>query len=168
MLQLIHYPDKRLDMPAVPITVFGAPLHALANQLLNVMYEAPGLGITACHVGLLQQLVVIDLEKGKPQFFVNPRITWFSKETSDASEGSISMPGVIESVERPAAITYSYNDLDGTLIEAKADGFLSTCLQHEIDQLNGIFWLKRLSRLKRDRLIKKYSKRHVCAHQGCC
>ena len=168
MLQLIHYPDKRLDMLALPVTKFDEALRTLSNDLLQVMYDAPGLGITACHVGLLQQLVVIDLEKGKPQFFVNPRITSFSQGMSEANEGSISMPGVIETVRRPSSITLTYQDLYGVQIEDRADGFLSTCLQHEIDQLNGVFWLKRLSRLKRDRLVKKYGKRHVCAHEGCC
>ena len=122
------------------------------------MRAAPGVGTTAPHVGVPLRLVVLELAPGEVRTYANPQLLWASTETSRATEGSVSMPGATEEVERPAKIRLSWRDLDGTAHEAEADGFLATCHQHEIDQLDGIFWLQRLSRLKRDRVIARYGK----------
>lgn len=158
LLQTIKYPDALLWQRAAEITLFDGDLKVFADDLLETMYAASGIGITACHIGVLKRLVVIDLEKGKPQIYVNPKIIWSSPDNSKAMEGSVSMPGVTEEIERPSRIKMTYQDLSGQYQEIEANGFLATCLQHEVDQLNGIFWLDRLSRLKRERVIKRYKK----------
>lgn len=156
---IIRYPDPRLKRVADPVTVFDAGLRDLADDLLATMRAAPGLGITAPHIGIPARLVVLELTPGAVQVFVNPVITWSSPETARHSEGSVSMPGVVEEIERPARVRVSYEDLDGAYREQEADGFLAICHQHEIDQLDGIFWIDRLSRLKRDRVIARFNKR---------
>ena len=137
--------------------VFDAALRELAADLVETMRAAPGVGITAAHIGVFSRLVVIELDKG-PVVYVNPEILWASEEAMTHTEGSVSMPGITEDVTRPRKIGYRYQDLDGDWHDTTADGFLAICIQHEIDQLDGIFWLLRLSKLKRDRLIKKWEK----------
>lgn len=156
---LIIFPDPRLRMLAHPINAFDNALHSLAHDLLDTMRAAPGIGITACHIGELQRLVAIELpEQSEPAFYINPEITWSSQELMRYDEGSVSMPGVIEAIDRPAQVHLRWQDLYGAFHEDKAEGLLAICLQHEIDQLNGIFWLDRLSRLKRERVIRRYEK----------
>lgn len=159
-LSILRYPDPRLSQVCRTIEVFDAALAAFTEELLRTMRNAPGVGITAAHVGVLQRLVVLELGPGKPLIYVNPHILSSSAETLRHVEGSVSMPGVTEEVERPAAIRFGYQDLAGNPQEEDAQGFHAVCVQHEIDQLDGIFWLMRLSRLKRDRLIRKWQKRN--------
>lgn len=159
METILRYPDRRLRQPAAALEQFDDALRAQAWSLHRTMLAAQGVGITAPHVGVPQRLVVIQLDPAlPPHFYVNPVVTWASPQTARHQEGSVSMPGVTEEVERPARVTVRYQDLDGGPHEITADGFLATCLQHEIDQLDGIFWLDRLSRLKRDRVVKRYEK----------
>jgi peptide deformylase len=128
-------------------------------DLFDTMKAAPGVGITAPLVGVPLRLTVIQLESGHaPKTYVNPRILWFGDDRIRHVEGSVSMPGVTEEIERPARVRVAYQDLDGVEHEEEASGFMAVCLQHEIDQLDGIFWLDRLSRLKRDRVIRRYEK----------
>ncbi len=158
ILPILRYPDPRLRAVAEPVERFDADLRQLAADLLETMRAAPGVGITAPHVGVPLRLVVLELAPGDVRTYANPQILWASPETSRATEGSVSMPGVTEEIERPAKVRLSWRDLDGAAREAEADGFLATCHQHEIDQLDGIFWLQRLSRLKRERVIARYGK----------
>jgi peptide deformylase len=116
-------------------------------------------GITAAHVGVPMRLVVLELTPGEPLFYVNPEILEFSAETMRHMEGSVSMPGATDEVERPRKILLRYQDLQGELHEEELENFHAICMQHEVDQLDGIFWLKRLSKLRRDRLIRKWEKR---------
>lgn len=156
---IIRYPDPLLKRACAPVTVFDEALRQLAADLLDTMRAAPGVGITAAHIGVLQRVTVIELEKKDGvRTYVNPEILGFSPEKGMHMEGSVSMPGAVEEVERPTAIRFRYQDLDGTVHVEEADGFLAVCIQHEVDQLNGIFWLQHLSRLKRDRLIRKWEK----------
>jgi peptide deformylase len=156
---LIRFPDPRLREKATRVTVFDETLRSLAADLPDTMRAAPGVGIAASHIGVKLRVVVIELlPAGDARTYVNPEILWRSPEMSRHEEGSISMPGVVDDVERPARIRLRYQDLDGTEREEDADGFLAICLQHEIDQLDGVFWIQRLSRLKRDRLVKRYEK----------
>jgi peptide deformylase len=159
LLPIIRYPDPRLRQPCRAVETFDARLAELANDLAATMRAAPGIGITAAHVGLPERLTVIELDgPGSLRAYVNPVIDWFSPELQRHTEGSVSMPGVTEEVERPARIRLTYQDLSGAPRTEEADGLLSVCLQHEIDQLDGIFWIDRLSRLKRERVVKKYTK----------
>lgn len=156
---IVRYPDRRLTMPARPVTAFDAGLRELAADLLETMRAAPGVGITAPHVGVPLRLVVLELDaKMGAQTYVNPQVEWASPEMILHKEGSVSMPGVNDEVQRHARVRISYRDLDGTVHSEESDGLRAVCHQHEIDQLDGIFWIQRLSRLKRERLIKKYEK----------
>lgn len=146
-------------MKAEPVTVFDEDLRVLARDLTDTMRAAPGVGITAPHLGIMKRLVVIGLDSGQePKVYVNPRLLWASEDMIRHTEGSVSMPGVTDEIERPACVRVSYQDLDGTWQEEEAEGFMAVCLQHEIDQLDGIFWLDRLSRLRRERVMKRYEK----------
>ncbi len=155
---IVTYPDPRLRAVAQAVTVFDASLRGLADDLLDTLRAAPGVGITAPHIGVLQRLVVLELTPGLVEVYVNPAILWASEETIRHVEGSVSMPGATEEIERAARVRVGYRDLDGAKQVEEADGFRAVCHQHEIDQLDGIFWLQRLSRLKRERVIKRYEK----------
>ena len=155
---IVRFPDPRLQAIAAPVTTFDAELHTLADDLLDTMRAAPGVGITAPHIGVAQRLVLLELEPKQVRIYVNPHITWASQEKIRHTEGSVSMPGVTDEIERHAGVEIAYQDLDGRELTEKAEGFLAVCHQHEIDQLDGIFWIQRLSKLKRDRLIKRYDK----------
>jgi peptide deformylase len=139
---ILKYPHPALRSAAEPVDGFGDVLRMLVQDLLETMRAAPGIGITAPHIGVLKRIVVLELDRGQPvRFYVNPEIEWFSADTVRHEEGSVSMPGV-----------------SGEPQTEEATGLLSICLQHEIDQLDGTFWIYRLSKLKRDRLIKRYEK----------
>jgi peptide deformylase len=156
---IIRYPDPRLALPAQPVTAFDSALRDLANDLLETMHAAPGIGITAPHIGILLRVVVLDLDPvDGARTYVNPDIIWASPEMILHQEGSVSMPGVNDEINRHARVQISYQDVDGNLRTEESEGLRAVCHQHEIDQLNGLFWIKRLSRLKRERLIKRYEK----------
>lgn len=156
---IIRYPHPLLKAPCAPVTDFGEDLRGLAADLLDTMRAAPGVGITAAHIGIPQRVTVIELSRQAGVLtYVNPQIVWSSPEIVRQTEGSVSMPGATEEVSRPQAIRFRYRDLEGSEHEEEADGFLAICIQHEIDQLDGIFWLQRLSKLKRDRLVRKWEK----------
>ena len=156
---IIRYPDPRLALQAEPVTVFDGALRALANDLLETMHAAPGIGITAPHIGISLRVVVLDLDPvGGARTYVNPEITWASPDMILHQEGSVSMPGVNDEISRHARVRISYQDIDGNMQTEESEGLRAVCHQHESDQLNGLFWIKRLSRLKRERLIKRFEK----------
>lgn len=155
---IIRFPDPRLRAAAEPVTRFDADLRSLADDLLDTMRAAPGLGITASHIGVPLRLVVLELQPGEVGVYVNPAVIEASSDTIRQTEGSVSMPGITEEIERPARVTIRYRDLDGAERIEAAEGFRAVCHQHEIDQLDGIFWIDRLSRLRRDRVIARYRK----------
>jgi peptide deformylase len=156
---IVRYPDPRLAIAAQRVTEFDGALRELARDLLETMHAAPGIGITAPHIGVFLRVVVLDLGSGEAaRTYVNPEIEWASSETIMHREGSVSMPGVNDEVQRHARIRISYQDVDGNMQAEKSDGLCAVCHQHEIDQLNGQFWINRLSRLKRERLIKRFEK----------
>ena len=156
---IFRYPDRRLAIPARPVTVFDDALRELANDLRETMRAAPGIGITAPHIGIPLRVVVLELDaRDGARTYVNPVIEWASPDTILYREGSVSMPGVTAEVERPARVRVRYQDLDGAEHSEEADGLRTVCHQHEIDQLDGMFWIQRLSRLKRERLVKKFEK----------
>ena len=156
---IIRYPDPRLALPAQPVAVFDDALRDLASDLLETMHAAPGIGITAPHIGISLRVVVLDLDPiDGARTYVNPEIIWASSETILYREGSVSMPGVNDEVSRHARVRISYQDVHGNLQTEESAGLRAVCHQHEIDQLNGLFWIQRLSRLKRERLIKRFEK----------
>lgn len=156
---LLRYPDRRLAIPAHPVTAFDDGLRELAVDLLDTMRAAPGIGITAPHIGVPLRIVVLELDgKDGPQTYVNPVIEWASPEMILHREGSVSMPGVNDEVQRHARVRIGYQDLDGNTRTEESEGLRAVCHQHEIDQLDGMFWIQRLSRLKRERLVKRFEK----------
>jgi peptide deformylase len=156
---IVRYPDPRLALPAQPVTDFDGALRELAADLLETMHAAPGIGITAPHIGVSLRVVVLDLDPiDGAKNYVNPEIIWASPEMIMHQEGSVSMPGVNDDIERHAKVRISYQDVEGKAHTEESQGLRAVCHQHEIDQLNGIFWIRRLSRLKRERLIKRFDK----------
>ena len=156
---IVRYPDPRLALPAQSVTVFDGALRELAKDLLETMHAAPGIGITAPHIGVFLRVVVLDLDPIEgARTYVNPEIIWASPEMITHQEGSVSMPGVNDEIRRHARVRISYRDLDGQSQTEESAGLRAVCHQHEIDQLNGQFWIQRLSRLKRERLIKRFDK----------
>ncbi len=155
---LLRFPDPRLRVAATAVTRGDADLRELAADLLDTMRAAPGIGITAPHIGVSLRLVVLELVPGSVRTYVNPVLDSVSRETIRHVEGSVSMPGVTDEIERHARVRVRYRDLDGAEQVEEAEGLLSVCHQHEIDQLDGIFWVDRLSRLKRERLVTRFRK----------
>lgn len=159
ILTIVRFPDPRLRQKAAPVGDVDEDVRALARDLAETMHAAPGIGITAPHVGILKRLVVIQLESDRePHIYIDPEIVWASPERIRHVEGSVSMPGVTDELERHARVRVRSRALDGAEREEEAEGLMAVCLQHEIDQLDGIFWIDRLSKLKRDRLIKRFEK----------
>ena len=157
--RILRYPDPGLFRVCSAVTSFDSALCELADDLLETMRAAPGVGITAAHIGVDQRIFVLELSKEDGvRVYVNPVILESDAGTIIFNEGSVSMPGVIEEVERPKSVRLRYQDLTGASYEEEAHGFHAVCIQHEIDQLDGIFWLQRLSRLKRERLVTKWKK----------
>ena len=159
---LVILPDAQLRQMSEPIGEITDEVRTLAGDMLATMYDAPGIGLAAIQIGVPKRLVVIDLakpeEERNPLVMVNPEITWASEETRTYEEGCLSIPEYYEEVERPDRVRYRYRDLDGRTVEGEADGVLATCLQHEIDHLNGVLFIDYLSKLKRDRVVKKFQK----------
>jgi len=160
VLPILRYPDPRLRRPADPVAAFDAALRRLAGDLLETMLDAGGVGITAPHAGIARRVVVLRLGADEPALtYVNPAIVEASAETERHLEGSVSMPGVAEDVERSVRVRVRYRDLDGAERTEEAEGFRAACHQHEIDQLDGIFWLRRLTPLRRERPVKRFERR---------
>lgn len=156
---LLTYPDPRLRAVAQTVTAFDDRLAALAADLIAAVEAAPAVGLAASHIGILQRVIAVRPPEGEVlRVYVNPMIEWASAETMVNEEGSVSMPGVSAEIERPRAVRVAYSGLDGIGGVEEAKDFHAAVLQHEIDQLDGVFWIERLSRLKRERLIKRYQK----------
>lgn len=156
---LLFYPDPRLRLPAEPVAAFDTALRGAADELFEALKAASALGLTLPHLGHLRRVMIVRLEPGEPATtYVNPEIVWSSPERAPQMEGSVSMPGVTDWVERATQVRVRFQDLDGAVQEESAEGFRAACLQHEIDQLDGIFWIDRLSRLRRERAVKRYGK----------
>ena len=160
--KILTEPDPILRKKCEPLEKVDAETKKLMDDMLETMYAAPGIGLAAIQVGILKRLVVIDISKGeeekKPIFLINPQIIHQSKKTSIYEEGCLSLPGQFAEIERPAECTLKYIDYNGKEKELKADGLLATCVQHEVDHLNGILFIDYLSKLKKDMIIKKLVK----------
>ena len=160
--KILTEPDPILRKKCEPLEKVDAETKKLMDDMLETMYAAPGIGLAAVQVGILKRLVVIDIskteEKKQPIFLINPQIIRQSKKTSVYEEGCLSLPGQFAEIERPAECTLKYIDYNGKEKELKADGLLATCIQHEVDHLNGILFIDYLSKLKKDMIIKKLVK----------
>jgi peptide deformylase len=159
---IIILPDKRLRLVSEPIKAIDREVKALVADMFETMYDAPGIGLAAIQVGVPRRVVTMDLSKKEeaqqPQVFINPEILWRSDEKATYEEGCLSIPEFYEEVERPAQVRVKYLDLEGREQELEASGLLATCLQHEVDHLNGILFIDYISRLKRERVVKKFAK----------
>jgi peptide deformylase len=162
ILPIIEIPDPRLKLVSEPVAQVDAGVRKLMDDLMETMYDAPGIGLAAIQVAVAKRVLVLDVaredEKPQPLCIANPEIVWASEELNVYQEGCLSIPDYYEDVERPKKVRVRYLDHDGKLQELDADGLLATCVQHEIDHLNGVLFIDHLSRLKRDRVMKKYAK----------
>lgn len=159
---IITLPDPKLRLVSQQIERFDAPLRTLVDDMIETMHEAPGVGLAAIQIASPIRLLVVDLvrkeEPPNPQVFVNPQILWSSAERSVYEEGCLSIPEYYAEVERPASVRVRYLDAEGKAEEVLAEGMLATVLQHEIDHLDGVLFIDHISKLKRDRVIKKFQK----------
>lgn len=159
---ILILPDERLRAIAEPIEKIDDGIKQLAKDMLETMYDAPGIGLAAPQIGELKRIVVMDLAKedepAAPLVMINPEILKYSDETVTTEEGCLSIPELYYDVERPAEVTVRYTDLDGKQVELDAKDRLAVCVQHELDHLDGVLYIDYLSRLKRDRVLKKFQK----------
>ena len=164
--EIIILPDKQLRVVSKAIEKVTPEIRKLADDMFETMYEAPGIGLAAIQVAQPLRLITMDLAKPdengeterRPRVFINPEIISASEELSIYEEGCLSIPEYYEEVERPAQVRIRFTDLDGKVHEEDADGLFATCIQHEIDHLNGVLFVDYLSKLKRDRVLKKFTK----------
>jgi peptide deformylase len=158
---LIILPDPILRQVSKPIETVDGEVRKLADDMLETMYDAPGIGLAAIQVGVARRLLVLDVSKDDekaPLVFINPEVVASSDTRSVYEEGCLSIPDYYAEVERPATITVKYLDRDGKEQVTDADGLLATCLQHEIDHLNGVLFIDYISKLKREMVIRKFTK----------
>ncbi len=160
--EILIIPDKRLRQVSKPVAKIDAATRKLVEDMFETMYAAPGIGLAAIQIGEPRRVVTMDVSKKEdekqPQVFINPELVWSSKDKRAHEEGCLSIPEYYEEVERPAGVRVKYLDLDGNKQEIEANGLLATCLQHEIDHLDGVLFIDHISKLKRDRVIKKFTK----------
>jgi len=167
---IIILPDPKLRLISERIERVDGALKKLMDDMIETMHDAPGVGLAAIQIAEPIRLVVIDVarkeEPPNPQVFVNPEVVWASGERSTYEEGCLSIPEYYAEVERPASVRARYLDREGETREILAEGLLATVLQHEIDHLDGILFIDHMSKLKRDRVIKKFQKAAKRAGDG--
>jgi peptide deformylase len=164
--EIIILPDKQLRLVSKPIEKVTPEIRKLADDMFETMYDAPGIGLAAIQIAQPLRLITMDLAKPdpdgetkpEPRVFINPEIIASSEDLSVYEEGCLSIPEYYEEVERPAKVRVRFTDLDGKVHEEDAEGLYATCIQHEIDHLNGVLFVDHLSKLKRDRVLKKFAK----------
>ncbi|HEV1998926.1 MAG TPA: peptide deformylase [Xanthobacteraceae bacterium] len=159
---IITLPDKRLREVSKPVARIDAEVKKLVADMFETMYGAPGVGLAAIQLGEPRRIVTIDATRGeeekKPIALINPEIVWTSDEVSVLEEGCLSIPEYVDEVERPVKVRARFLDLDGNVMQVEADGLFARVLQHEIDHINGVLFIDHLSKLKRNRVTKKFAK----------
>ena len=159
---ILTAPDPRLQAVSMDVETVDDDIRSLIEDMTESMYAAEGIGLAAIQIGVAKRVLVIDLDQKEgtrnPRAFINPKITWASEEMAVFEEGCLSVPEIWDDVERPARIKAEYLDADGKKQILEADGLLATCLQHEMDHLNGVLFIDHLSRLKKNMAIKKLTK----------
>jgi peptide deformylase len=165
--EILVVPDPRLKLVSEPVAVVDDELRALMDDMLETMYDAPGIGLAAIQVGVAKRVIVMDLGRDdtdrQPRYFVNPEILWSSDDLAPYEEGCLSVPEIYEEVERPDKVKLRYLNYQGEQIEEDADGVFAVCIQHEMDHLQGVLFLDHLSRLKRTRAVQKVKKARLAA-----
>jgi peptide deformylase len=159
---LVVLPDTKLRLVSEAVPSVTDEIRQLAEDMLDTMHDAPGVGLAAIQIGVPKRVVTMDVSKTEgerhPMVLINPEILWASDEKRSYEEGCLSIPEYYEEVERPDRVRFRYTNLKGEIIEQDADGLMATCVQHEIDHLNGVLFIDYLSKLKRDRVITKFKK----------
>jgi peptide deformylase len=159
---ILILPDKRLRLVSKPVAKIDAATRKLVEDMFETMYDAPGIGLAAIQMGEPKRIITMDLAKKdepkQPQVLINPELISHSGDKNVHEEGCLSIPEYYAEVARPAEVKVRYLDLDGNKHEVEAHGLLATCIQHEIDHLNGVLFIDHISKLKRDRVIKKFTK----------
>ena len=159
---IITLPDAQLRLTSAPVAKVDDGVRSILDDMIATMYDAPGIGLAAVQVGVLQRLVVLDIarkeESPQPLFLVNPEVLESSVDRIVYEEGCLSIPDFYEDVERPERVRVRFRDRNGAECEMEADGLLSIAIQHEIDHLNGVLFVDHISRLKRERVLKKFVK----------
>lgn len=159
---IIALPDRRLRVVSKPVEKIDSGVKTLVTDMFETMYDAPGVGLAAIQIGVPQRVVTIDAtreeEEKKPIALINPELLWTSDEMGVLEEGCLSIPEYLDEVERPARIKARFLNLEGQTVEVEADGLFARVFQHELDHLNGILFIDHLSKLKRDRVVKKFAK----------
>jgi peptide deformylase len=177
VLRILELPDPGLRKVAQPVATIDAETRTLIDDMFDTMYDARGIGLAATQVGVLARVMVIDLQEGEepgeaegevkparqPHAFVNPELTWISDDLATYNEGCLSIPEQYAEVDRPARCRLKWLDRDGGTHEEEFDGLMATCIQHEIDHLNGVLFIDHISRLKREMLVKKLNKARKAA-----
>ena len=160
--EIIIIPDRRLRLVSQAVKTIDREIKSLVEDMFETMYDAPGIGLAAIQLAVPKRIITLDLskkeEQQQPWVLVNPEILWRSEQTATHEEGCLSIPEIYEEVERPKQVRVRYLDLEGRDQELEAKGLLATCLQHEIDHLNGVLFIDHISRLKRARIVKKFTK----------
>jgi peptide deformylase len=160
--EILTVPNPVLKQVSLPVERVDDDLRALMDDMLETMYNAPGIGLAAIQIGVPKRVIVMDLaregEDKQPRFFVNPEILWASDDVAPYEEGCLSVPEYFDEVERPAHVKLRYMNYQGETIEEDADGLYAVCIQHEMDHLNGVLFIDHLSRLKREQAVKKVKK----------
>jgi len=160
--KILTIPNPVLRQISEPVRIVNSEIKNLMDDMLETMYAAPGIGLAAVQIGILKRVIVIDLSKDvkkkEPLFIVNPEITFKSKELTSYEEGCLSIPDQFAEVKRPISCKINFLDYEGYKKEIDAEGLLATCIQHEIDHLNGVLFIDHLSKLKKDLILKKTKK----------
>ena len=160
--EILVVPDPRLKLVSEPVETVDDDLRALMDDMLETMYDAPGIGLAAIQIGVPKRVIVMDLGRDEtarePRYFVNPEILWRSEETAPYEEGCLSVPEIYDEVERPAKVKLRYLNYQGEQVEEDAEGVFAVCIQHEMDHLQGVLFIDYLSRLKRTRAVAKVKK----------
>ncbi|GAA6156219.1 peptide deformylase [Pyruvatibacter sp. HU-CL02332] len=160
--KIITAPDPLLKQISEPVEKVDDEIRALMDDMLDTMYDAPGIGLAAIQIGVPKRVIVIDISRddapAEPMYFANPEIIEKADETAPYEEGCLSVPELYEEVERPATCRLRYLDYQNELREIDCDGLLATCIQHEMDHLEGILFIDHLSRMKRSMMLKKLQK----------
>ena len=160
--EILVVPNPLLKQVSQPVDKVDDDLRALMDDMLETMYDAPGIGLAAIQIGVPKRVIVMDLagpdEEKAPRYFVNPEILWASEDTAPYEEGCLSIPEIYDEVERPARVKLKYLNYQGDEVIEDAEGLFAVCIQHEMDHLEGVLFIDHLSRLKRDRAVAKVKK----------
>ena len=165
--EILVVPDPVLKLVSQPVETVDDDLRALMDDMLETMYDAPGIGLAAIQIGVPKRVIVMDIagpdDPKAPRFFVNPEIVWASEDTAPYEEGCLSVPDIYDEVERPARVKLKYLNYQGEEVVEDAEGLFAVCIQHEMDHLEGVLFIDHLSRLKRERAVAKVKKQSRAA-----